>query len=67
MNETEMIAWINNASYYDLLYKWRFAKAGDPFFVGMVGEKYTQVMIQKRDALPPGKAAEISRQIGFEP
>lgn len=65
MTKEEMIAWIDNASYEALLFKWRFGQSGDPLFIDEVGQHYSEVMFKKRDALPPGKAAEISKRIGW--
>lgn len=44
----EQKSWIDNASYDQLLEKWRFAPVGDPFFQGDTGEYYSDVMRQKR-------------------
>jgi len=60
-----MKTWIDNASYEELLYKWRFAESGDPFFSGEMGEYYSKVIREKRDALEPGIAAAISKKIGW--
>lgn len=65
MNPEEMIAWINQASYYDLLKKWRFAESGDPFFQGKVGEHYEQTLREKREALPHSQQVETSKLIGW--
>lgn len=54
MDACEMKRWIDNATIYDLLYKWRFSQAGEPFFQGEVGKYYTKVMAAKRAANPEG-------------
>ena len=46
----EQKKWIDEASYEDLLRKWRFAPAGDPMFQGDTGEYYSKVMNEQRSA-----------------
>lgn len=53
----EQKKWIDEASYYDLLERWRFAPIGDPMFQGAVGEYYATVMKEKREADPAGAVA----------
>jgi hypothetical protein len=65
MTEEQMIAWIDNASYYDLLRKWRFAKAGDPYFQGEVGTHYTEVMAAKKKEIGDEEHSRISKEIGW--
>jgi len=43
--------WIDNASYEQLLHKWRFTPAGDPFFSVDVGPDYEDVMQRKKQAV----------------
>jgi hypothetical protein len=66
MTNDEMKDWIANASYKQLLQKWRFASPGDPFFVGEVGEYYTTVMNSKKRALAPGEAVRASKELGWK-
>lgn len=62
MTEKEMMRkWIDNASYEDLLRKWRFAPVGDPFFQGEMGNYYQEVMNKKKG---PDHAA-IGKRIGW--
>ena len=49
--EDQMTKWIDNASYEELLRKWRFAAVGDLFFQGDVGAYYTKVMAEKKAQL----------------
>jgi hypothetical protein len=65
MNTEEMKAWIDGASLYELLRKWRFAKIGDPFFQGEVGAYFSNVMFGKRDADPEAWTA-ASKAVGWE-
>lgn len=64
MTEKEMRNWIDSASYTELLSKWRYAPAGDPFFRGEVGKYYDKVMTKKRWGLKPGEHTAISKAIG---
>ena len=60
----EQKAWIDGASYEDLLRKWRFAPAGSSWFMGDVGEYYAKVMGEKRSQeAVPGTA---SKAIGWD-
>jgi hypothetical protein len=65
MTVEEMITWIDNASYYDLTKKWRFAKTDDPLFIGEVGDHYINVMERKKKELAPEETAKISKEIGW--
>lgn len=65
MNREEMIKWINQASYEELLRHWRFAPSGDSFFIGEVGEYYRVVMSQKREQVGPAEHSRISKLIGW--
>lgn len=65
MNDvTAMRAWIDSADYETLLHKWRYAPAGDPYFIGDIGEYYSKVIREKKAELPEGKAAAISKKLG---
>lgn len=57
-------AWIDNASYAELLRLWRFAPAGHPMFFGDTGDYYSKIMAQKRDALPHSEQVQISKDLG---
>lgn len=65
MNESEMRAWIDNASYEQLLYKWRMALSGDPFFMGDIGDYYSKVMSEKKNALSHADQVATSKSIGW--
>jgi hypothetical protein len=69
MNIEESKNWIDNASYEELLTKWRFAEAGDDFFKGEVGKYYEQVMKQKKEEGESTDSSfhiKISKRIGFK-
>jgi hypothetical protein len=61
MSEEQIKAWIDSASYEDLLRKWRTAPAGDPFFQGKMGDYYSVVMSERRAQVGPDEAARISK------
>ena len=64
MNAEQMKNWIDNASYQQLLSKWRFSPSGDPFFEGEIGEYYSKVMAERK-AADPGAAVAASKAIGW--
>lgn len=65
MKETEMKQWIDNATYEQLLNRWRFAPVGSPWFLGDIGKYYSDVMFRKRDEDLDG-AVQASKNIGWE-
>lgn len=50
MTPDEMKAWIDSATYEELLRKWRFTPPGDPFFAGDLGLYYSAQMHAKLDS-----------------
>lgn len=59
--------WIDNASYEELLRKWRFAPIGDPMFIDETGEYYYDVMREKKNQLSHEEAVQASKNIGWKP
>jgi len=57
--------WIDNASYVQLLDRWRFAPAGDEMFIGDTGEYYSKMIKEKR-ALEQDNGVGASKLIGWE-
>ena len=57
--------WIDNASYEELLSKWRFAPVGDPFFQGEIGNYYSKKMAEKRKKIDINEHVKISKSIGW--
>jgi hypothetical protein len=66
MTEEQMITWIDHAAYEQLLYKWRFARVGDPFFSGEVGRHYASVMEAKRREVGNEEHIRASKTIGWD-
>jgi len=60
----EQKKWIDEATYEDLLRKWRFAASGDPMFQGDAGDYYAKVMVEKK-AYDPAEAVAASKRIGW--
>ena len=61
----EMKEWIDNASYEQLLSKWRTAPSGNPFFQGEIGEYYSKVMAEKRAEVGNAEHVRASKSIGW--
>jgi hypothetical protein len=58
--------WIDGASYYTLLDRWRNAPIGDSMFSGDTGKYYGIAMKKAKDKLLPGEQVAISKAIGHE-
>jgi hypothetical protein len=63
MTKSKMYEWIDNASYAQLLNKWRFAPTGDPFFSGEIGDYYSKILAKKRDEHENPVA--VSKMVGW--
>lgn len=59
--------WIDNASYEEMLYRWRFSPVDGSslWFQGDIGEYYAQVFFRKRDADQWG-AVMASKRVGWK-
>lgn len=66
MNNEQMKQWIDTASYEELLRKWRFAPAGDPFFTGDTGDYYAKKIAEKRAEVGDEEHVRASKSIGWE-
>lgn len=66
MTREEMKKWIDNATYDQLLGHWRFAPAGDPFFIGEVGEHYKKVMSKRKQEVGLAGHTATSKSLGWE-
>ena len=65
MNKDEMKQWIDNASYEQLLSRWRFAPVGDLMFQGEIGDYYTEVMKKKGEEVGNEERVRVSKNIGW--
>jgi len=61
----EQKAWIDGASYEQLLRHFRFAESGDPMFQGEAGTYYAEVMGRRRHE-DPGEHVRASKAIGWD-
>lgn len=61
-----MKKWIDDASYEDLLRRWRNAPVGDPFLQGEVGNYYAQVMKRRREEVGNDECVRASKSIGWD-
>jgi hypothetical protein len=52
---------IDSMSRYEMCYRWRFGKVGDPIFIGDTGQYFAE----RLDSLG-GFTPEISKQIGWK-
>lgn len=64
MNEDDR-RWIDEASYEDLLRRWRYAPPGDPIFVGETGQHYLEQM-RARGSADLDAAVAASKKIDLE-
>lgn len=62
----EIKKWIDEATYEQLLSKWRNAPCPSPFFNGETGVYYREVMVKKRDEVGHDEHVRASKAIGFE-
>ena len=60
----EMKAWIDHASYEQLLSRWRFEPAGSRWFQGTVGDYYAKVISERRKS-DPAEHIRASKAIGW--
>lgn len=58
-------AWIDTASYEDLLRRWRFSPSGTSWFQGDTGAYYSAQLAKKR-AETPDNGVSASKRIGWE-
>ena len=65
MTETEQKRWIDNASYEQLLFKWRFAPDGYKLFAGEMGLYFKEKMQEKKAELSHEEQVQASKNIGW--
>lgn len=57
--------WIDNASYEELLKRWRFSSVGDTIFQGEIGKYYSKIMSEKKNNLSHEEQVRISKNIDW--
>ena len=60
-----MKAWIDGATYEQLLGKWRFEPVGSPWFQGKMGDYYMAAMKRKRYETPQDEQVAASKRLGW--
>jgi hypothetical protein len=55
--------WIDNASYYALMDRWRFSEAGDPIFKDESGQYYKKVMAELRQKVGNAEHVRVSKAL----
>ncbi len=60
-----MKEWIDNATYEELLSRWRFASDGDLIFQGEAGEYYAEVMKKKGEEIGDDARVKASKSVGW--
>lgn len=63
--EEERLAWLDTASYRELLTKWRHEPIGSPWFRGDFGRRIYQALDKKRKELSAEEATQISKEVGW--
>lgn len=64
MTNEEMQKWIDNASYTELLYRWRFEPLGSAWFNGPTGDHFVETMVKRKPSDAEHTAA--SKQVGWD-
>ncbi len=68
MDEDEVTrAWIDSASYHDLLRKWRFARGGESFCRGELGRYYMSELYRRRIEIGSEKHLKTCADLGYQP
>lgn len=65
-NVASMKAWIDSASYEELLARWRHTPTGSVWFQGAVGDHFHKVMQERRAALSPQEVTAASKAVGWD-
>ena len=59
--------WIDNATYDELLHKWRFTTTSEAIFNGAYGEYFAAVMAERRKGMTTQEKVFASKRVGWEP
>lgn len=65
MTRQQMLDWVSKATLYDLLYKTRFAPAGDPFFVDAVVSVALHSKLNALRTADPAAYTRASKDMGW--
>lgn len=61
----DKFAWIENASYEELLRRFRYTKDNSKWFKGILGRYYRKQMYYKAACLPKAQQSAISEKVGW--
>lgn len=61
----EQKEWIDNASYEELLRKWRYSTFSDPLFHSETGTYFSEALAEYRKTMTTQEKVAISKRIGF--
>lgn len=61
----EQKEWIDNASYEELLRKWRYSTFSDPLFRSETGTYFSEALAEYRKTMTTQEKVAISKRIGF--
>lgn len=62
----EQKKWVDNASYEELLHKWRFTDLSEEYFQGELGGYFARVMATRRDAMTVREKVGASKRVGWD-
>ncbi len=62
--DANMKAWIDGASYLELLSRWRFAPSGSPWFQGELGIYYQYKLEAKKAEVGQAEHVRTSKILG---
>jgi len=66
MTVEEMKAFIDSASYAQLLYMNRFEPIGSPWMTGEIGEYFSHRFYELRETMTHGELVGASKSVGWE-
>lgn len=58
--------WIDNATYSELLTRWRFEPIGSEWFDGELGEYFKQRFFYLRDSMVGEDLIRVSKAVGWD-
>lgn len=65
LEEWTMRNWIDEATYVELLRRWRFHPAGSPWTKGKIGHYFGKVMEEKKAKLTHSEQVAASKEVGW--
>ena len=59
------LKWLDEASYADLLARWRYGRKGEVWFCGTNATRYKRIIEQRKLELLPFEAERIEKEVGW--